>query len=92
MIRKGQRNPGRLVQGLVPIPRYFFKKCVWLSLMEYLFFSITFSNLLLLQGRKLLILYIDLFPSPLSLFSYSFINFSVGLFGFVLESNYIFHK
>lgn len=31
-------------------------------------------------------------PSLLSLFSYSFINFSVGLLEFILEGNYIFHK
>ena len=31
-----------MVQSLVPIPRYLKKKCVWLSLMQYLFFLLHF--------------------------------------------------
>ena len=56
------------------------------------FFSITFSNLLLLQIESYWFCILIFSPSPLSLFLYSFINFSGGLFEFVLESNYIFHK
>ena len=57
-----------------------------------LFFSITFSNLLLLQIASYWFCILIFSPSPLSLFLYSFINFSGGLFGFVLESNCIFCK
>ena len=60
--------------------------------MQYLFFSITFSNLLLLQIASYWFCILIFSPSPISLFLYSFINFSGALFGFVLESNCIFRK
>ena len=81
-----------MVQSLVPVPRYLKKKMCVAIFNAISFFSITFSNLLLLQREGYWFCILIFSPSPLSLFLYSFINFSGGLFGFVLESDYIFHK
>lgn len=61
--KKGSEESGQMVQRvLFQFLGIFLKMCVAVFNGISFFFSVTFSNLLLLQDRKLLLLYIDLFP------------------------------